>query len=126
MFLREMLKISTICLFSCRPYLHTVYSVLRRGTKGNFSDKKLNEKCLFLFLVATGTMGSIWINETVDLEIGNETDVLACARNSTSCCSASWDIRIKKCQEMNGNVFNVYRLRQPPSCPMAYCAGSLK
>ena len=70
-----------------------------------------------------GTVGSIWINGTFDLQIGAEADMVACARSSTSCCSAAWDIRIKKCQEFSGATFNVYRLRRPPSCPMAYCAG---
>ena len=73
--------------------------------------------------VPTGTIGAIWINGTVGLEIGNEMNVTVCVRNSSSCCSVSWDIRVMKCQGLSGMTFNVYRLRKPPSCPMAYCAG---
>ena len=73
-------------------------------------------------LLPIGTIGAIWANGTFPRKAGEYANMTGCVSDDTRCCSASWNIRVKKCHR-NATTFHVYRLTMPPSCYMAYCAG---
>ena len=71
-----------------------------------------------------GTSHPVWANGSLPTVIGNYSTLMACVRNSKSCCADSWPIRVRKCS-INSTTFFVYKLRPPPKCPMSYCAGNV-